>query len=204
MMRSKAVSFLLFIFAFLVVATAVSLIDAAAQTGAGRWDYFKFKPGQYFKYQMKSARGLSGWASFKIDDGGNGVLNVTLAGKWTKDFSEVVKLKPGMQAFNFINSAKDIEITNAMSSLVSVDFPVENLALKEGFKWAQGDQSMEVAGQKEYAGIKGFMVTYNSKSFGRAQKRTYCISPNVPLPIFVEVPAANDTWTYELVEKRGI
>lgn len=201
----KRVNFLSFMFVFLVCAAGNALMNAAEQTNAGKWSYFKFKPGQFFRYQMKSARGLTGWASIKLEDGGNGVLNVTLAGKWTKEFSETVKMKPGMSGFDFIYSAKDSEITNALASLMNVDAAViDNTTWRDGFKWTQGDRSIEVVGQKEYAGVKGLVATFSSKLFGRVQKQTYCVNTNLPLPIFVEVPAANDTWTYELVEKRGI
>jgi len=54
------------------------------------------------------------------------------------------------------------------------------------------------------AGIKGLLVNYTNKVFGRLQKRTYCVNSNIPLPIYARVPAANDTWTYDLVEIKGI
>jgi len=200
-MRAKSVTVLSCIFMLFVFG---SLMNARAQ--AGKWSsYFKLKSGQFFKYQMKSERGLAGWASIKIDDAGGGALNVTLAGRWTKDFSETVRMKPGMSAFDFIYAAKDMQITNALAGLVNVEASViENAQWKDGFKWAQGDSSIVVSGQKECAGVKGLCATSSSKSFGRAQKRTYCVNPDLPLPIFVEVPAANDTWTYELVEKKGV
>jgi len=190
---------------FLVIAAGITVNNAAAQNSAGKWSYFKFKAGQYFKYDLKSERGIKGWVSIKVEDGGNGVFNVTLAGNWSGEFSETVKMKPGMSAFDFIYSPKNIQITNAMASLVNVDAVViDNTTWKDGFKWAQGDRSIEVAGEKEYAGIRGLLVTYSSKLFGRVQKRTYCVNSNLPLPVFVEVPAANGTWTYALVEKKGI
>jgi hypothetical protein len=195
---------LLFVLFFVFVA-ANSVNNVAAQNSAGKWSYFKFKAGQYFKYELRSDRGIKGWVSIKIEDGGNGVFNVTLAGKWTEEFSETVKMKPGMSAFDFIYSPKNSEITNTMASLVNIDaVVVDNTTWKDGFKWAQGDKTIEVTGEKEYAGIKGLLVTYGSKLFGRLQKRTYCVNSNLPLPVFAEVPAANGTWTYELVEKRGI
>jgi hypothetical protein len=205
-MRFRRINLVCLALVLLFVCTAGnSVTDAAAQNSAGKWSYFKFKPGQYFKYELKTERGIKGWVSLKVEDGGNGILNVTLAGKWTGEFSETVKMKPGMSAFDFIYSPKNSEITNAMSSLVDIDPAiVDNTAWKDGFKWAQGDKSIEVAGEKEYAGVKGLLVTYSSKLFGRVQKRTYCVNSSLPLPVFVEVPAANGTWTYELVEKKGI
>lgn len=205
-MRLKGINLLTLLVGLCFVLSAGNIVnDAAAQNTGGKWSYFKFKAGQYFKYELRSDRNLKGWVSIKVEDGGNGVFNVTLAGKWTHEFSEIVKLKPGMSAFDFIYSPKNSEITNAMSSLVNIDATiVDNTTWKDGFKWAQRDRTIEVAKEKEYAGIRGLLVTCSSKLFGRVEKRTYCVNSNVPLPIFAEVPAANGTWTYELVEKRGI
>jgi len=176
---------------------------AAAQGNSGKWGYFKFKPGQSFKYDMTSERGLKGWLSIKIEDGGNGILNVTLAGKWTGDFSETAKLKPGMSAFDLVYAFKNAEIPNATSSLLDVAAViVDNTMWKDGFHWAQGDTSIDVKGEKEYAGIKGLLVVYGSEVFGRVQKRTYGVNSDLPLPLYAEVPAANDTWTYTLVERK--
>jgi hypothetical protein len=179
------------------------LSGAGVQNTSGKWPYFKFKSGQFFRYEMKSARGLKGWLSVKIEDGSNGVLNVTLAGKWTEEFSETAKLKPRMSAFDLVYAFKNAEISNAAGSLLNVDAAVvENTTWKDGFHWAQGDQSIDVKGEKEWAGIKGLLVIYSSKLFGKIQKRTYGVNPDIPLPLYAEVPAANDTWTYELVERK--
>ena len=179
------------------------LSSAGVQNTAGKWSYFKFKSGQFFRYEMKSARGLKGWLSVKIEDGSNGVLNVTLAGKWAGEFSETAKLKPRMSAFDLVYAFKNAEITNAADSLLNIDAAVvENTTWKDGFHWAQGDKSIDVKGEKECAGIKGLLVIYGSKLFGKIQKRTYGVSPDIPLPLYAEVPAANDTWTYELVERK--
>jgi hypothetical protein len=204
-MRLKEINLLSLLFVlFFVVSAGNAVKNASAQSAGGKWSYFKFKAGQYFKYELKAERGLKGWVSVKVEDGGNGVFNVTLAGKLTAEFSETVRLKPGMSAFDFIYSPKNYEITNAMSNLVDIDTAlVDNTTWKEGFKWAQGDKTIEVAGEKEYAGIRGLLVTYSSKLLGKVQRRTYCVNSNLPLPVFAEVPAANGTWTYELVEKRG-
>ena len=198
--RVKLISLAFVVFAF---AAGNSLRDVAAQGGSEKWAYFKFKPGQFFKYDMNSQRGLKGWLSVKIEDGGNGILNVTLAGNWTGEFSETAKLKPGMSSFDLVYAFKNAAIPNAAGSIVNVeDAVVENTAWKDGFKWAQGARSIEVKGQKEAAGVKGLLATYSSQSFGRVQKRTYCVNPGIPLPIYAEVPAANDTWTYLLVERK--
>lgn len=204
-MRFKGVYLLFFVFVlFVIFAAGNGIKDATAQAGSGKWSYFKFKPGQFFKYEMRSARGLKGWISIKVEDGGSGVFNVTLAGKWTEEFSETAKLKTGMSAFDFVYAFKNAEIANATSSLLNIDaVVVDQTTWKAGFHWAQGDKSIDVAGEKECAGDKGLLATYISKLFGRVQKRTYCVNTSLPLPIFVEVPAANDTWTYELVERKG-
>ncbi len=187
------------------LAVGSALGAVAAQGGPGKWSYFQFKPGQYLKYDMKSARGIQGGLGIKVEDGGKGVLNVTVSGKWTKDFSEMAKLKPGQSAFDLAYAFKDIEITNAASSLLDVDAAVvENTVWKDGFKWAQGDNSIEVKGEKECAGVKGLLAVYAYKTFGRVQKKTFGVNAGLPLPIYVEVPAANDTWTYTLVEKKGL
>jgi hypothetical protein len=187
----------------LAFAVGNGLSSAAVQNTSGKWSYFKFKSGQFFRYEMKSARGLKGWLSVKIEDGSNGVLNVTLAGKWTEEFSETAKLKPRMSAFDLVYAFKNAEITNAADSLLNIDAAVvENTTWKDGFHWAQGDKSIDVKGEKECAGIKGLLVIYSSKLFGKVQKRTYGVNSDLPLPLYAEVPAANDTWTYELVERK--
>ena len=192
----------LFVFAF----AGGSLLDgAAAQNSPGKWSYFTFKAGQFFKYEMKSERNLKGWLSIKIEDGGKAAFNVTIAGKWTEEFSETAKLKPGKSAFDLIYSFKNVAISNAAGSLLDISADIlDNTVWKDGFKWAQGDKSIEVKGERECAGIKGLLVSYSSKLFGRVQKRIYGVNTSLPLPIYAEVPAANGTWIYELVEKKGI
>jgi len=194
-------------FVLLFALTAGYGIDAAAaQKSSGKWSYFKFKPGQFLKYEMKSERGLKGWLSIKVEGESQGILSVTLAGKWADaEFSETVPLKPKMSAFDLVYSFKNVEILNAAGSLLNIDAAVvDNTTWENGFHWAQGDQSIDVKGERECAGIKGLLVVYSSKTFGRVQKRTYCVNSNFPLPLYAEVPAANDTWTYELVESKGI
>jgi hypothetical protein len=201
--KVKLVS-LAFVFCFAFAAVR-GFSDATAQDSSGKWSYFQFKPGQFLKYEMKSERGLSGWLSIRIEDGSPGGLNVTLAGKWTGEFSETAKLKPGMSAFELVYAFKNVEIPNAAGSLLNIDAVlVDNTTWKDGFHWTQGDHSIEVKGEKECAGIKGLLVSYTRKNFGRVQKSTYCVNSRIPLPIYAEVPAANDTWTYELVESKGI
>ena len=200
----RRVNFRSFIFVLLLAfVVGIGFSGAGVQNTSGKWSYFKFKSGQFFRYEMKSARGLKGWLSVKIEEGSNGALNVTLAGKWTEEFSETAKLKPAMSAFDLVYAFKNAQITNAAGSLLNVDAAVvENTTWKDGFHWAQGDQSIDVKGEKEWAGIKGQLVIYGSKVFGKVQKRTYGVNPDFPLPLYAEVPAANDTWTYELVERK--
>jgi hypothetical protein len=189
----------------LAFAAGNDLSAAAAQSGSGKWSYFKFQPGQFFRYEMKSERGLKGWLSVRIEAGSPEAMSVTLAGKWTGEFSETARLKPGMSAFDLVYAFKNIEIPNAAGSLLNIDaVVVDNTTWTDGFSWTQGDNSIEVKGEKECAGIKGLVVNYTSKVFGRVQKRTYCVNSHIPLPLYAQVPAANDTWTYELVEIKGI
>lgn len=192
-------------FSLLAFAAGNGLSAAAAQSSSEKWSYFKFQPGQFFRYEMKSERGLKGWLSVRIEAESPGVLSVTVAGKWTGEFSETAKLKPGMSAFDLVYAFKNPEIPNAAGSLLDIDaVVVDNTTWKDGFTWTQGDNSIEVKGERESAGIKGLVAIYSSKVFGRAQKRTYSVNSNTPLPLYAQVPAANDTWTYELVETKGI
>ena len=189
------------LFAF---AAGNGLSAATAQSSSGKWPYFRFQSGQFFKYEMKSERGLKGWLSVKIEAESPGVLSVTVAGKWTEEFSETARLKPGMSGFDLVYAFKNPEIPNAAGSLLNIDaVVVDNTTWKDGFSWTQGDNSIEVKGERESAGIKGLVAVYSSKSFGRVQKRTYGVNTNIPLPLYAQVPAANDTWTYELVEVKG-
>jgi len=192
-------------FSLLAFAAGNGLSAAAAKSSSEKWSYFKFQPGQFFRYEMKSERGLKGWLSIRIEAESPGVLSVTVAGKWTGEFSETAKLKPGMSAFDLVYAFKNPEIPNAAGSLLDIDaVVVDNTTWKDGFTWTQGDNSIEVKGERESAGIKGLVAIYSSKVFGRAQKRTYSVNSNIPLPLYAQVPAANDTWTYELVETKGI
>ena len=189
----------------LVFAAGNGLSAATPQGSPEKWSYFKFQSGQFFRYEMKSERGLTGWLSVKVEAESAGVLNVTVAGKWTAEFSETAKLKPGMSAFDLVYAFKNDEIPNAASSLLNIDaVVVDNTTWKDGFKWTKGDNSIEVKGEKECAGMKGLLAVCTSKLFGRVQKRTYGVNSNLPLPLYAEVPAANDTWTYELAEGKGI
>jgi hypothetical protein len=188
------------------ISVAFTLGTGAADTLAaesGPWAYFKLRPGQFFKYKQKGERALSGWFTIDVKAGDKNDLKVTIAGKWTSDYSETVTLKPGKTGFDLATSFKDVNITNAVSALLDVDAPiVEHLTLQDGFKWTQGDKTLTVHGDKEVAGVNGKLVTYSFQVFGRTTTKTLAINPDMPLPIYAEVPAANDKWTYTLVEKK--
>jgi hypothetical protein len=205
-MRIQRVNLLAVMLFFLFALAAGNGPSAAtAQSSSEKWSYFKFQSGQFFRYEMTSERGLKGWLNVKIEAESPGVLSVTLAGKWTAEFSETAKLKPGMSAFDLVYAFKNPEIPNAAGGLLDIDaVVVDNTTWKDGFTWTQGDSSIEVKGERECAGIKGLVAIYSSKVFGRVQKRTYCVNSNIPLPLYAQIPAANDTWTYELVEVKGI
>jgi hypothetical protein len=206
--RIYGFSSLLVAFMFIVMGIGLILADQpAGQSTSEKWSYFEFKSGQYFKYQLTSERGLEGWVSIKVEDGGDGVFNITLAGKWMGEFSETAKLKPGMSAQAFVYSVQNFQIPNVMSSLFIVDSVItNNVTWEDGFKWAQGDKSIEINGTQEYAGLNGLVMTYSSQHFvtKKVQKMTYCVNLDLPLPLYLQCPAANDTWTYQLVEVNGL
>lgn len=196
------------VFMFIVVGIGLILADQpAGQNASEKWSYFEFKSGQFFKYQLTSERGLEGWVSIKVEDGGDQNFNITLAGNWMGEFSETAKLKPGMSAQDFVYSVQNFQIPNVMSSLFIVDSVItDNVTWKDGFKWTQGDKSIEVSGTQEYAGIQGLVMTYSSQHFvtKQVQKRIYCVCLDLPLPLYLQCPAANDTWTYQLIEVNGL
>jgi len=192
---------------FLVTGISLCLEDQPdGQSASEKWSYFEFNSGQFFKYKLTSERGLEGWVSIKVEDGEGDALNITLAGNWMGEFSETAKLEPGMSPMDFVYSVENFQIPNAMGSLLMVDNEIiENATWKDGFKWAQDDKSIEVSGTQEYAGVQGLMMTYTSTHFAtkKVQKKIYCVNPDLPLPLYLQCPAANDTWTYELIEIKG-
>lgn len=180
---------------------------AAGTDDAKTWSHFAFKPGQFFKYTLTSQRGLSGWVSVAVAGGEGKALNITLAGSWMGDFSETAVLEPGMSAMDFVYSMEDFNIPNAMGSLLMADSEITGSPVcQEGFEKTAGDKSIKVRGTCEYAGIKGLTVNFQSKHFatGKIEKRVYCLKHDLPLPLYVQCPAANDTWTYELTEVKGL
>ena len=193
---------------FLAVGISYSLADQpGGQSDSEKWSYFEFKSGQYFKYQLTSERGLEGWVSVKVEDGEGDALNITLTGNWMGEFSETAKLEPGMAPMDFVYSVEDFQIPNAMGSLLMVDNEIiENATWKDGFTWTQDDKSIKISGTQEYAGIQGLVMTYTSTHFAtkKVQKKIYCVDPEIPLPLYLQCPAANDTWMYELIEVNGL
>jgi len=193
---------------FLVTGISFSLTDQPdGQSDSEKWSYFEFKPRQFFKYKLTSERGLEGWVSVKVEDGEGDALNITLTGNWMGEFSETVKLEPGMAPMDFVYSVEDFQIPNAMGSLLMVDSEIlQNVTWKDGFKWVQGDKSIEVSGTQEYAGIQGLVMIYTSTHFAtkKVQKKIYCVDPEIPLPLYLQCPAENDTWMYELIEVNGL
>jgi hypothetical protein len=192
------------VFAIVVGLLVFSIVSAGAQSGSGTWAFFQLKAGQYFKYSMKSERGMAGWVSLKADDAGGGALNVTLSGKWAGDFSEVVKLKPKMSAQDFYFAIKDPSASNAFISLLEIsDVLVSQMTWKDGFTRTKGSDSVVVKGSKTYLGITGFVATLTGKFLGKTQVSVYCVNAGFPLPLSAKTPGANDTFTLELVEKKG-
>lgn len=178
----------------------------SAQGEAKKWNYFQFKAGQFFKYQIKSERGLSGWVSIKVEAGEEGAQNIAIAGEWMGEWSETAILNPDMSAFDFIYSMENFEIPNVVANLMIVDEDiVQNTVWKEGFNRAEGDKTIKVGQTQSIAGIQGLVMTYTSKHFAtqKTETRTYCVNPDLPLPLSVKCPAANDTWIYELIELKG-
>ena len=205
--RIYGLSSLFVVLMFIVMRIGLILADQPdSQSASEKWSYFEFKPGQFFKYKLTSERGLEGWVSVKVEDGGSGAFNVTLAGNWMGEFSETAKLEPGTAPMDFVYSVENFQIPNAMGSLLMVDSEIiQNVTWKDGFKWVQGDKSIEVSGTQEYAGIQGLVMTYTSTHFAtkKVQKKIFCVNPELSLPLYLQCPAANDTWSYELIEVTG-
>jgi len=60
-----------------------------------------------------------------------------------------------MSAFDLVYAFKNIEIPNAAGSLLNVDAAViDNTTWKDGFTWAQGDQSIAVKGRGNAPGLR--------------------------------------------------
>ncbi len=171
-----------------------------------KWDYFNLADGQYFRYQISSERGLKGWVELKANTAEKDSLDIEITGKWNSEFSETIRLEPGMSAIDFVFSAENFEIANILSNLINIDsFITENAIFREGFSFSEGDKSLEINGIKECGGIKGMVLKYNYvHSMTRKQENaTYSINIKIPLPVYAEFMAANDTWIYELAEYKS-
>ena len=171
----------------------------------GGWKHCDFKPGQFMKYSLTSERGLEGWMSIKVDPGEGGNLDLTLEGNWLGEFSETATLVRGMVPFDFIYTL-GTEAINVFSSLFILDnIPFHEVKWEEGYRWDEDTKILEVGGEETYAGVAGRVVTYEAPHTftGETQNFKYVIKLDFPLPLFVESPAANDQWYYELTEVSG-
>lgn len=193
-----------FLFLYLIIITAGTAF-LFSQENEEKWDYFQFSDKQYFKYKMISERGLEGWTSIQVKKGSDDSFDISISGRWTSEFSETVNYRPGMSSFDFIFSAENFEIATALGSLMNIDgFIVDNTVFKKGFEFSEGDKKLKIKGTDEYCGISGFILEYSAKNPVNQTSSTsiYNINTALPLPLYAKVPAANDTWIYELVEFR--
>ena len=197
----KGAGWLRVVWVFLIVAML-----SVSGSSASQWAYFKFKPGQTLRYEVNSERGLSGWAKIAVANGEEGNLAITISGDWMGEYSETAILSPDMSVMDFIYSFEDFQVVNAVVTLLNVDETVaEKTVFEDGFSWSEGDKSIVINGKGSFAGIDGWMVTFKSKHAmsGKMTESTYCINKGMPLPINATCPAANDVWTYTLVEAGG-
>ena len=98
------------------------------------------------------------------------------------------------------------EAINVFSSLFILDnIPFHEVKWEEGYRWDEDTKILEVGGEETYAGVAGRVVTYKAPHTftGETQNFKYVIKLDFPLPLFVESPAANDQWYYELTEVSG-
>jgi len=172
----------------------------------GGWRHFDFKPGQYMRYNVTTLRGLEGWLSIEVDRDKDRNLELTMEGNWAGgDIAETATLKPDMKPFDFTYSL-GFEAVNLTSPLFIIsNLPLDEVKWEEGYQWEEGDRSLEISGEKTYAGVTGHVVTSQAphSSTREIQNNEYVINPVFPLPLFVECPAANDTICYELAEASG-
>ena len=173
----------------------------------GGWKHCDFKPGQFMKYSVTSARGLEGWVSIKVDSGEGGNLDLTIEGNWVLggDISETAILVRGMVPFDFVYTLSS-DASNLLSSLFILNnIPFHQVKWEEGHRWEEEAKILEVGGEETYAGVTGRVVTYEApQAFtGETQNYKHVVKLDFPLPLFVETPAANDTWYYELTEVSG-
>lgn len=172
----------------------------------GGWAYFNFQPGQYFYYEVSSDRSGDGWVSITVEEGSDDTLDITCAGNWgLGEFSDTATLTKDMDGWD-LSMTLSPEGSNAMSSLLDISSVAwENVYWELGTEVTSGDKSYTVSEEADYAGIIGMVMVHKYKHFitKEDQQRTYCVNLDVPLPIYVECPAANDTWRYQLTEIEG-
>ncbi|HOP69737.1 MAG: hypothetical protein WBK48_10030 [Dethiobacteria bacterium] len=181
-------------------------IGEAYFASMGGWKHCDFKPGQFMKYNVTTARGLEGWVSIKVDSGEGDDLDLTIEGLWLGDISETATLTRGMLPEDFVYEKLSAEALNIAGALLQLThIPFNKAKWEEGFRWEDGDQILEVGGEETYAGLTGRVVTYESpNSFtGQTQHYKYVINLDFPLPLYIEKPGANDTFYYELAEISG-
>ena len=164
----------------------------------GGWKHFNFKPGQFMKYSVTSARGLEGWASIMVDSGEGDNLDQTIEGYRGigEDISETATLVRGMMPTDFTYTISS-DASNLLSSLFNAtNIPFHQVEWTEGHRWEDGEIILEVGGEETYAGVTGRVVSYEAPHAftGEPQNYIYVINLDYPLPLFVECPAANDTW----------
>lgn len=176
-------------------------------SNVGGWSHLALKHGQFIKYNLTSERGSEGWVSITVESGANSSLDITLAGNWgiAGEFSETATFTSDMTPFDFTYSL-DVGIINAVSTLFLIDhIPFAEVTWEEGYRWEEGDKLVEVGATETYAGLTGRVMTYESKHVvtGEEQFYKFVINLDFPLPLFIENPAVNDTWYYELAEIDG-
>ncbi len=182
-------------------------INEAYFASMGGWKHCDFKPGQFMKYSITTERGLEGWISVRVDSGEGDDLDLTIEGNWVlgEDISETATFSRGTDPFYFVHSLS-VEASNLLSNLFDLTgIPFAEVKWEEGYRWEEGDKTLAVGGEETCAGLTGLVVTYEAPHAftGEAQNYKYVIKPDFPLPLFVETPAANDTWYYELIEVSG-
>ncbi|HOL16494.1 MAG TPA: hypothetical protein PLZ49_09970 [Bacillota bacterium] len=183
-------------------------IGEAYFASMGGWKHCDFKPGQFMKYSVTSARGLEGWASVQVDSGEGGNLDLTIEGNWALggDISQTATLARGMLPQDFYYEELDVEASNLVGSFFNLPgIPFDQVKWEEGYRWEEGDRILEVGGEETYAGMTGRVVTYQAPNpfNNETQFYKYVIKLDFPLPLYVEKPGANDTFYYELIEVSG-
>jgi hypothetical protein len=182
-------------------------IGEAYFASMGGWKHCDFKAGQFMKYSVTTERGLEGWVSVQVDSGEGDDLDLIIEGNWVLggDISETATLARGMVPFDFVYTLS-VEASNLLGSLFNLTgIPFEEVKWEDGYRWEEGDKTLEVGGEESYAAMTGRVVTYEAPHAftGETQYYKYVVKLDFPLPLFVETPGANDTFYYELTEAGG-